>query len=321
MSQSIPRPPSVASTANTRPSVSDALYRETIHRNQIILDPTGRSISDDEDIQKLVATYILKRRGSPPLTDEEVHEVVDKAADLLDNAEEIASDLIETKAFPLKRSGIAEGRNVQWSTDPLPTNPTYPHQLTAPKPDRHYGYPLGRKFDWTDEHMAVIDHRTAQPYTQPTRDNVFPVLALEINSEATGGVLYVAGNQGVGSGAHIVASQRWLLRQAYPSKVLAATDAVAFVGDVSPRTGVFYIVWYSDKKARYVMSMIRIVSFMQGPDIQRCRDLMNNNIMEYASETRLRAIKETLSQLDPVPARWKKSRPASVVAEKPTPTR
>lgn len=164
--------------------------------------------------------------------------------------------------------------------------------------------------------LSVIGQHSPIRSRQETMSS--PFWRSKSNPKLRGGVLYIAENQGVGSGAHIVASQRWLLRQAYPSKVPAATDAVAFVGAVSPRLGVFYIVWYSDKKARYVMSMISIVSFMQGPDIQRCRDLMNN-VMEYASETRLSAIKEALVQLDPVPACWKKSRPASTVAETPRP--
>ena len=274
-------------------------------------------IVDEKEIKELLDTHILKERpGSPPLSDEEVKEVVKAAADLLDNTERVASDLFDTKAFPLKRPRIAEGRNVQWSTDALPSNPKYPHQLCAPKPDRHYGYPPGRKFDWSGEEVAVLNHRTAQPYMQPTRDNVCPFLTLEFKSEATGGVLYVAENQGVGSGVHIVASQRWLQNQAFPGKELAATDAIAFVGAVSPRMGVFYIVWYSDKQAHYVMSMIRIVSFMESSHIQRCRDLMKN-IEEYGLGERLGKVRKALAELNPVPPHWKKSRPTSVVVEMP----
>lgn len=116
------------------------------------MDPSGREI--EQEIQELLDTHILKSRDSPPLTEAEVFDVVDTAVDLLDYAEGKASNLIETKAFPVKRRGIAEGRNVQWSTDALPSNPKYPHQLSAPKPDRHYGYPLGHKSDWTDEEMV-----------------------------------------------------------------------------------------------------------------------------------------------------------------------
>lgn len=305
MSQSgLTRLVSVGSTINTRPSTSDPLYRETIYWNNITLDPTGMAIAEEAEIQELLDNHIFQqRKGSPPLSDEEVKEVVMKAADLLDNAEGKASDIIDTKAFPLNRPGIAEGRNAQWSTDALPANRKYPHPLSAPKPDRHYGYPLGRKFDWTAEEMAVINHRTAQPYTQPTRDNLFPFLALEIKSEATGGVLYAAENQAAGSGVHIVSSQRWMLKQAFPSKDPGAIDAVAFVGAVSQRTGVFYLVWYSDKKSRYIMSKIKIISFMEASDIQSCRDLINN-ITDYVLEKRLPFIRQLLAKLDPVPSHW-----------------
>ena len=247
-------------------------------------------------------------------------DVVDAAVDLLDCAEGKASDIVETKAFPVKRRGIAEGRNVQWSTDPLPSNPLYPHQLSAPKPDRHYGHPLGHKSDWTREEMAVVDHRRAQPYSQPTRENLFPFLMLEIKSEATGGVLYVAENQAVGSGVHSVESLRWLLKQAFPSQVPATTDAVAFTGAVSPRAAVFYITWYSERRQRYIMSKFRHVSFMEGPerpDIQQCKDAMNN-ILDYSLNIRQSTIKKALAKLKHIPAHWKKSRPASVITETPT---
>ena len=313
--QNATRPASTASTSNTRPSTSDPLYRSLIHRNHITLDPSGRRIS--KEIQELLDTQILKGRGSPPLTEAEVFDVVDTATDLLDYAEGKVSDLIETKAFPVKRRGIAEGRNVQWSTDALPSNPNYPHQLSAPKPDRHYGYPLGHKSDWTDEEMAVVDHRTAQPYTQPTRENLFPFLMLEVKSEATGGVLYVAENQAVGSGVHSVESLRWLLRQAFPSEVPAATDAVAFAGAVSPRAAVFYILWYSEDEHRYIMSKFSNVSFMEGPkrpDIQQCKDIIRN-MLDYGMDVRQPVIRKALAQLNPVPSHWKKSRSATTVTE------
>ena len=280
--------------------------------------PTGIEVEENQEIEELLKKHILKRRDAP-LPDDQVRKIVKKAADLLDNTEGKAGDLINTDAFPLDLPGrIAEGRNVQWSTEALPTDPRSPFQLSAPKPDHHYGYPLGRKFEagWTKEEMAVMHHRAAQPYSQPTRDNVFPFLAIEFKSEATGGSLYVAENQCVGSGVHIVASRRWLLKQASPSKDLTATDAVAFVGAISPRTGVFYAVWYSDSEDRYVMSKISIVLFMEGSDIQRCRELITN-ITEYELGTPLRAIREALAELDPLPPHWKKSRSAGNVVGTP----
>lgn len=114
--------------------------------------------------------------------------------------------------------------------------------------------------------MAVVDLRTAQPYTQPTRENLFPFLMLEVKSEPTGGVLYVAENQAVGSGVHYVESLRWLLAQAFPYEVPAATDAVAFTRAVSLQAAVFHPIWYSEEWHRYFMSRIWNVSFMDGPE-------------------------------------------------------
>ncbi|KAI9689146.1 MAG: hypothetical protein M1822_000884 [Bathelium mastoideum] len=308
-SQNVQAPPPIPSASKTRPNTSDPLYRSLIHRNNITLDPSGRDV--DDDIRKLLDKHILKPGDSPRLTGTEVFDVVDTAVDLLDHAEGKASALIDTKAFPVKRAGVSEGRNAQWSTDGLPSNPKYPHQLYAPKPDRHYGYPLGRKSNWTDEEMVIVDHRTAQPYTQPTGENLFPFLMLEIKSDATGGGLYVAENRAVGSGVHSVESLRWLLSQAFPSQAPAATDAVAFTGAISPRFAVFYVLWYSEKKQRYIMSKFKSISFMEGPerpDIQQCRDIVKN-MLTYGADIRQPIIRKALAQFKGVaPPHWEKSR-------------
>ena len=288
-----------------------------IHWNRIILDYSGREIEGEGDIQELLNKHILKGRDSPPLTEAEVFEVMDTAIEHMDSAEGKASDIIETKAFPMKRRQIAEGRNVQWTTNALPVNPDYPHQLSAPKPDRHYGYPLARKSEWTEKEMAVVDHRTAQPYAQPTRENLFPFLMLEIKSEATGGVLYAAENQAVGSGVHSVNSLRWLLEQAFPADTPKTTDAVAFTGAVSTRAAVFYITWFSKEKNRHIMSKFSDVSFLNGPkrpDIQDCRNIMKN-VLDYGVNERQVTIRKALAQLSPTPVHWKKSRSASSTTE------
>ena len=312
------RPGSAASSQSGRPSTSSPLYRSLIRRNNIIFDPSGIRMSSE--VQELLDTHILKRRDSPPLTDAEVFEVVKKAEDLMDYAEGRASDIVGTKAFPVERRGVSEGRYVQWTTDPLPKNPNYPHQLSAPKPDRHYGYPLGHKSEWTDAEMAVVDHRAAQSYTQPTRENLFPFYMLEVKAEPTGGVLYVAENQAVGSGVHSVESLRWLLAEAYPSKVFKVTDAVSFASAVTPRAAVFYVCWYSEEDQCHFVSKFKNVCFMEGPkrpDIQDCRNV-TKNIIDYGLGDRQAAIRKALAELKSIPPHWKKSRPSSSIAETST---
>lgn len=76
---------------------------------------------------------------------------------------------------------------------------------------------------------------------------MFPFVMLEVKSEATGGMLYVAENQAVGSAVHSVESLRWLLAQAFPYEVPAATDAVAFTGAVSLQAAVFLPIRYSEE--------------------------------------------------------------------------
>ncbi|SLM35686.1 hypothetical protein LPUS_00410 [Lasallia pustulata] len=171
---------------------------------------------------------------------------------------------------------------------------------------------------WTDAEIAVVDHRTAQPYTQPTRENLFPFYMLEIKAEPTGGVLCAAENQAVGSAVHSVELLRWLLSKALPSEVLKATDAVAFAAAVTPRAAVFYICWYSEKDQRHFMSKFKFVSFMEGPDkpdIQECRNV-TKSIIDWVV-ARQATIKKAVAKLNPPPPHWKMSRPASAVVETP----
>ena len=165
--------------------------------------------------------------------------------------------------------------------------------------------------------MAVVDHRTAQPYAQPTRENLFPFLMLEIKSEATGGGLYAAENQAVGSGVHSVSSLRWLLEQAFPGDTPKPANAVAFTGAITPRMAVFYVVWFSEKQQHYVVSKFQNICFTEGPekpDIQQCRNIMNN-VLDYGLQVRQAIIRKALSRLDLIPAHWKKSRAASAISE------
>jgi hypothetical protein len=61
----------------------------------------------------------------------------------------MVSDVLKTPLFPLDAANIAEGRDVIWSTKPLPRNSNYTYTLPAPKPDRHFGFQTSETSDWT----------------------------------------------------------------------------------------------------------------------------------------------------------------------------
>ncbi|KAI9707066.1 MAG: hypothetical protein M1836_000026 [Candelina mexicana] len=312
-SQSFRRRSAVSSQIG-KSTTSSAGYRSTLFRNGIIIDPSGRRMP--KDIRDLVDTHILKARSSPELTQEELLEAKDAVEGVWDHAEPKASELIRTKAFPVKRRGIAEGGNTSWTTDPLPTNPQYPHPISTPKPDFHYGYPTGVKSDLTDPEAAVADHRVARSRTQPTRDNMQPFMAIEFKSEATGGTIWVAENQAAGSAAHIVNSLRWLLSQASPSRTHLNTDSVAFTSSVTQRTAVFHVTWWSEEERRIIMSYINDYSLMKDSDIQGCRNIVNN-ILDYGEDIRKPIFKKALGDLFPFPTNWKMSRSATVISDTP----
>lgn len=253
-------------------------------------------------------TKILKGRSSPPLPQKRVLRIVGKAAGLADSAETNVSSLINTELFPVDRLGIGEGRDTTWSTDALPYEPIYGQPLAAPKPDYHYGYPAGRRSDWTRQQNAVVDHPFARPYIQPARGNRFPLLALELKLEANGGTLWHAENQAAGSGSHCVNALPWLLEQASPAKAITVTGCVAFTSGTTHREVIFYVHHYSEEDRYFYMSYLQRFSTTDSADIQRCHSLVKN-ILEYGIVTRQARIKDAPGQLFPFPKAWKVSQP------------
>lgn len=309
--QNLP-PGSVASSQSERHHTSSPIFRSGLFRNGIVIDVSGRQKSSE--IEKLVDTHLRKRRSSPQLEQKERFAFVDQVIKVWNKAEPIVSDVTKSLAFPVERSGIVEGRDTLWSTKPLPSNLKYSFALPAPKPDRHYGYPNGQDSDWTDSEVAVVDHHVARPYTQPTRENLFPFFMIEIKSEATGGTLYVAENQAAVSGAHSVHSLLWLRSQADPSRTQSSTDSVVFTATVSQREAVFHVHWFSPKDDKVYMSYIDSFAFMKDLDIQGCRDLVKN-ILDYGLEVRQPIIRDALKLLHPILKQWKRARPASVLTD------
>lgn len=104
------------------------------------MDPSGRKML--LETRSLINTHILKERSSPLLIQEDLFEVVDTTDEVMDCAELKVSDLSKTRAFPVKRRGIAEGGNTLWSAGSLSTNFEYPHPLSTPKPDFHMNISL-----------------------------------------------------------------------------------------------------------------------------------------------------------------------------------
>ena len=217
--------------------------------------------------------------------------------------------------FPLKHSrGIGEGGNTLWSTDPLPNNPRYQYPLAGPKPDVHLGYSTGQRSQWSFEESNVIDHRVAQPYTQPARDNTFPFLIFEIKSEAAGGTLWHAENQAAGSGSRSVSALSWLLDQA--SVTSSTTDKVAFTATLTHREVIFYIHWQSPEDRRFYMSYLKRYSSLEAEDIRGCNNTVKN-IIDHALGPRKETIKTALQALFPFPENWKTSRTADSVSSTP----
>ena len=199
-----------------------------------------------QELQDFRDTTLLKQRESPPLEDDKVFEVMDTTEELADSTESPTINLMKTPMFPFKyRGGLGEGGDTQWSTEALPNNPSYQYSLAIPKPDMHFGYATGQRSIWTAEETNVIEHRKLQPYAQPSRDNSWPFLMVEMKSEAAGWTRWHAENQAAGSGTHSCNALLWLFQLS--SQPMSLTDTVAFSITTTQRDVIFYLHWQSEE--------------------------------------------------------------------------
>jgi len=305
---------SSGTSQSSKPGTSHPLYRGTLYNNHITLDYSGRKMP--EDLRTFADTRILKQRGSPQLGDEAVSKVIDTVEELADSTEGPTAKLIRTDMFPFDRPGISEGGDSPWSTVALPNNPEYQYDVSAPKPDTHFGYPTNQRSRWSFAQSNVITHPVARPYTQPARGNTFPFLMVEMKSEAAGGTIFVAENQAAGSGSHSVNALLWLLREAGTYDSASLTDTIAFTITMSHREAIFYLHWYSEADRRHYMSFLKSYSSVTAEDIRACNNTVKN-IIDHALEARMTTIGTALEALIPFPQHWKQVRRTSTAPSTP----
>ena len=305
-----PGPGSVASGQSERLNTSSPMFRGTLKMNGVVIDNLGTKIP--QVVQTLVDKHIRKERKSPPLGDGEKAKIREQVGKVWDKAEAIVSDILKTSLFPFDAPSIAEGRGILWSTKPLPRNPDYPYALPAPKTDRHFGFLTSQDSDWTVQELATADHPRVRPYSQPTRENLFPSFLVELKSEATNGTIYAGEGQVAVSGVHRVRSLLWMLDQVDPSRTPSSADALAFSAVVTQREAVAHVHYYNPEDKTFYMSYIDSFAFLK--DSQGCRN-HHKNVAEWLVEIQQPIIKDLLASMHPIVKLWKKGRSASTVAD------
>lgn len=306
------RPGSVTSSQSDKPGATSRMFRSILAANNIIMDLSGDAMPSE--LRELVDTRIRKSRSPPRLSEEQLAAFVKEVIRVWDKPETIVSDITKTSAFTIDRSDIAEGRGNLWQVKPLPKDPEYPYSLPLPKPDRSYGYHTGQESKWSITELAVVDHREALPYSQPSKEVLFPFYMIEMKSEASGGTLYVAENQAANSGTQSVRGRRWLHSQANPSGTLSVTDAIAFTAAISQRMAVLHVHWYCPEKEKYYMSYIDCFRLQKPSDVlEYCHHHLN--IQDFGGGDLQHSTRALLKALYPIPKHWKKGRSTSAIAD------
>ncbi|KAL8745630.1 MAG: hypothetical protein Q9190_002261 [Brigantiaea leucoxantha] len=284
------------------------LYREVLYGNYVTMDVTGRQMP--EELRTFVNTQILKQRESS-LEDEAISKVLDTAEEIANSTEYTTSELFKTAMFPFEHPGIVKGGGSQWNTIALPNDPECALNLSAPKPDIHFGYRASLR-GWSRAQFNVFTHPAARPYSQPVRGATFPFLMVEAKSEATGGTIHVAENQAAGSGSHSVNSMLWLLGEAGTHAGSLLIDTIAFTIAMSSREAIIHLHWYSETDRRHYMSLLNSFSCVAPKDIQACHDTIKN-IIDFGLGRRKAAVCTALGALVPIPQHWNEAITISTV--------
>lgn len=244
------------SARSDRLETSSPMYRRTVKMNGVIVDNWGTKIP--RDVQDLVNKHIRKERKSPKLGEEEKVNILQKIDSVWDSPEPRVSDIIAPPLFPFDdlnlAASLAQGGKVLWSTKPLPRDNEYP--LVTPKTDRHLGYQTTVKSTWSRQELAAADHPMVRPYSQPTRETMFPSFLIEVTSEATGGTSYAAEAQLATAGFHSVRSMLWILDQINPKRSKSSCDAIVFSEAVSQRQAIAHVHYYNPEYDTFYMSFI-----------------------------------------------------------------
>lgn len=302
--------PSVPSVQTERLNTSSPMFRKTLKMNGVVIDPSGGKIP--QEVEELLDKYIRKERKSPPLGDDEKTKIRQEVEKVWIQGEGIVSDLFNTPLFPPDAPGITKGADILWSTEPLPRNIGYPCALPAPKPDRHFGFPPSEQSDWMFEELSAADHPQVRPYSQPTRENLFPSFLVETKSEATGGTIFAGEGQAALAGAHRVCSLLWMLDHIDPSRTRSSADALVFSAVVSQRVAVANVHYYNPGDHTIYMSYIDIFPLLKDP--QGCRNY-HKNVADWLLEIQQPIVKDALRKLHPIVMLWKKGRSASAIAD------
>ncbi len=300
----------LGSAVSERLKTSSPLYRGALKMNGVVVDNFGTKIP--HPVQELVTKHIRKERKSPRLGEDKQASIIRTIEEAWDTPEPTVSDIIAPPLFPITDPGLAQGRDILWSPKPLPQSSDYP--LVTPKTDRHFGFQPTLKSNWTREELTAADHAKVRPYSQPTRENLFPSFLVEVKSEATGGTLYAAEGQLATAGFHRVSSLMWILDQIEPNRTWSSCDALVFSVAVSQREAIAHVHYYNPENDTFYMSYIDSFYFAKDVDLQGCRDHIKN-VVEWLLEIQQPAVRDALKALRPIAKAWKKARSASAVTD------
>ena len=266
-----------------------------MHRAALNMNPASSStISEIAERQKL-------RRSSPRVEEKTMTRIKQNNLEVWDSPEHAISDIIAAPLLDLAEPFLASGRDILWSPKPLPQISDYP--LVIPEIDRRIGFQPTRKSTWTRVELAIADHPRIRPYSQPTRETLFPSILFETGSEASGGKLYGAEAQLATAGAHGVISMLWILNQINPDRPPSSTDNLAISYATDERETVAHIHFYNLEDDTFSISYVD--NFYLAIGLQACRDHVKNST-DWMLNLQQPKVRNALIAIHPITQTWSK---------------
>ena len=107
-------------------------YRSILEYNNVEIDPTGSKIS--KEVRSLLDTDILKRRTSPPLSQDILKSTRESLNKWGSSTGNVVNSFVSSPMFPIHQPGIGLGGNSPWPRAALPYNRDFVFPISTPNP-------------------------------------------------------------------------------------------------------------------------------------------------------------------------------------------
>ncbi len=286
----------------TTASVNDTDYRHSLSLRNIFIE----KIDPPPELLRRAKEIISYDRKSPGMDDETAKELTDTVRRVQNANQSRISASLGPLVVPAMRKGLHQNlefalQSLWFQSFPIPLDPLVdiePLPLPTPKPDLAFGYSQAA---FNKKQLMAIEQLTDKEsglsYAAPDEEILFPFLVIEFKSSAKGGTIYVAMNQVAGAGAIGMKGSLELMSRASGADKFDFHEPGFFSVAINEEYARLNIHWISDRtnddEYEFHVATLSRHFVTAASDVQALRRSIQN-ILDYASGTHLKKLKEAL---------------------------